>query len=438
MKGKMISRYLRKQVAGDRAVVFHQLHPDPTHCSAEDLRRLLGNEPLSPELRAELIRKKLLVSSVEEDDAEYERASRRLIAKHSRTTGLYLMTAQGCNLECEYCPVPGIARKYGESMLTEEMAIAGIELWFEHLKDLDDPDQECIVIFYGGEPLLNKEVIKASLRHLKESSHEAKPKKLATLIVTNGTLVDQQIVDMCKEHGVMVAVSLDGVKEAHDAFRVDAQGKSSYEPSVRAIEQLVSAGVRTFGSVTVGPHNMSRIAETVRLLSGLGIEKFGFNFIKGKQLIEVAGKEGAQRYHGDAARVAATASCGAGFEYQREKKEAAFATHDFFPHDCTCYGSQLVVQPDGQLSNCPFTKTYMGDVRTVGKGFRIWDQEVVKAWRKRLPLFQEGLQGSDALALCGPGCAWSSQELFGSLAAVDETNRRYSEEVFNELIWSRL
>ncbi len=111
-----------------------------------------------------------------------------------------------------------------------------------------------------------------------------------------------------------------------------------------------------------------------------------------------------------------------GFEYQLEKKLDAFERKDFFPHDCTCYGSQLVIQPDGQISNCPFFKTGFGHVNEVNDNFRIWNQPLVKEWRKRLPLYHQEFKNNDAKAMCGAGCAWSSKELHGDLS-VDQSSR---------------
>ena len=93
----------------------------------------------------------------------------------------------------------------------------------------------------------------------------------------------------------------------------------------------------------------------------------------------------------------------------------------------------MVIQPDGQVSNCPFYKARLGHVGSTEKGFRIWNQAIVKEWRRRLPLYHSG----EAKAVSGGGCAWSSIELKGDSSAVDDSSRIFSEEVLNELIWSR-
>lgn len=436
----MISKYLRIRKKDDQVVVFHELHPDPIYCSLKKWEQFVSDQKSDDVFVEGLKKRKLLVDQDVDDQAEYDAVSTRLQKKHCQAGTLYLMTVQGCNFNCGYCFVPELARKFGEFMLTEENAIAGINLWYEHLKVVHDPNVEYFVIFYGGEPLLNKAVIEKSLPYLKKmKSITGLPGWLNLMIVTNGLLVDDPVISMCKEYDIMVVVSLDGPKPVHDSLRVDTLSNGTYEAVVAAIKKLVASGIRTFGSVTITPQNINRLGEVSDHLTELGVEKIGFNFIKGKKLIELVGKDGVGQYCEQAAKAVLEYSHSHKFssEYQLEKKVHAFNEQDFFPHDCTCYGSQLVIQPDGQISNCPFFKARLGHVKEVGKDFRIWDQSLVHEWRKRLPLYSQGFRNNDAKALCGAGCAWSSEELYGDILAVDQISRIFGEEVFNELIWSK-
>ena len=234
----------------------------------------------------------------------------------------------------------------------------------------------------------------------------------------------------------MVAVGLDGPKSSNDVLKVDSSGAGTFDRIVATIRLLVQNNIRTFASVSITPFNIDQIAEYSEFFSKLGVEKFGFNFLKGRLLLELVGHSGLDSYYKRASWGVienARRQSNPGFEYQMEKKQTAFDSKDFFPVDCTCYGNQLVIQPDGQISNCPFSKTWLGHVKVVGKDFRIWNQPVVKEWRKRLPLYHSG----EAKAVCGGGCAWGSNELKGNPLAVDDSSRIFSEEVLNELIWSK-
>lgn len=434
----MWSQYLRTRGRYGVVAVFHELHPDPIYCPSGQWKELTNGITDGAEMLIEdLKRRKLIIKSSDDDICEFKRVASELDRKLDQPTILYLMTAQGCNFGCGYCPVPETARKQRASLLSVEDALAGIELWQEHLKDVYDPNLQYFVIFYGGEPLLNKETIKASLACLKMKKETGVlPSGINLMIATNGILADDETVVMCKEHNVMVAVGLDGPRELNDALRVDSDGNGTFDRTVTSIRRLTQNGIRTFVSASITPFNVDHISEYSSFFSNLGVEKFGFNFLKGRMLLRLVGQDGVGDYYRKASRGVienARKQSRPRFEYQMEKKQLAFDKMDFYPVDCTCYGNQLVIQPDGQVSNCPFYKAWLGHVKIVGSDFRIWNQAIVKEWRKRLSLYHSG----EAKAVCGGGCAWSSGELKGDLLAVDDSSKIFSEEVLNELIWSR-
>ena len=183
----MWSRYMRIRERDGIVAIFHELHPDPVFCSSEQWKKVVAGITGDAETFInDLWQRKLIVDSSKDDSCEFQVASSALERKLNQPTILYLMTAQGCNFKCTYCPVPEISIKYGESILSNEDASAGIDLWQEHLKDVYDPSLEYFVIFYGGEPLLSKEVIRHSLDYLKL--------KKDTLTPTSGNFKAQLVI----------------------------------------------------------------------------------------------------------------------------------------------------------------------------------------------------------------------------------------------------
>lgn len=439
-----LSRYLRMQARDDYLAIFHELHPAPIYCTRGEWEKFTNNiaEFRGTPLFQGLIRRKLIVASTKEDQMELESVALRLEQKLNQPTILYLMMAQGCNFACKYCPIPALAKRYGETLLSPEDARAGVDLWREHLRDTYDPSLEYFIIFYGGEPLLNKDVIAEVLEYVR-GLHQAgalPTDNLHLMISTNGVLFDERMMELCRTHEVMVVVGIDGPKAVHDSLRVDIDGQGTYDRVIRVVQSLVEQGIRTFASVAIAPHDVGNIKNYAPFFKELGLEKFGFNFLKGRLLLDLVPADMLETYYRNAAKGVienARHHHGKYFEYQMEKKLVAFAQQDFFPVDCTCYGNQLVIQPDGQISNCPFYKAQLGQVQEVSPAFRIWDTPVVKEWRKRLPLQHDEFRDMDAKSLCGAGCAWSSLELTGNILAVDKASMIFAEEVFNELIWSQ-
>ncbi len=395
--------------------------------------------PLNP-LFDKLQKSRLLVSSSKEDDLEFESVKNSLMGKLSEPKILYLLLAQGCNFNCSYCPVPGLAKKYGEDLLSSTDADAGLELWSRHLAD--DEQGESYVIFYGGEPLLNKPTFYSSLSSISKLRSEKRlpVKGLNLMLATNGTLIDEGIVEACIANDVLISVGLDGPRQANDRFRVYSNGHGTYDDILSMLRHLQDRGVRLAISATITPYTVVEFKEFSEILRSMGLMNVGFNFLKGETLVRIAPWIDRTEFVRQSVQAVLDWNRTLqrqGREYQVGKKVMAFRSQDFFPVDCTCYGNQLVVRPNGLLSNCPFSGGDLGHVQSVNADFRIAKTEVVQQWRCRLPLLHSAFDDLDAMALCGPGCAWGAMDS-GNLMAVDQELTAFSQEIFDDLIWSGL
>ncbi len=432
----MFSKYLRIRERDGVVAVFHELHPNPVYVSTSEWNAYYSSGNLSNAYELQLRERKLIIDNEEEDIRSFVTAEANLLGKLQHVTILYLMTAQGCNANCGYCPVQDIAKRYGASLLSVEDAKAGIDLWQNHLEDVFDDNRDYFVIFYGGEPLLNKSVIESSLQYLEAQKAAGKlPKRVQYMVATNGLLVDDSFVDLCLKYQMSVAVGLDGDAKANDVLKIDVDGRPTFERIVSVVRRLVGAGVPTYASCSITPFNLNQIEGMSGLFKELGVRKFGFNFLRGQKLVDLVGQDGVESYYQQASKAIirhARAQAESGFEFQMEKKALAYSRGDFFPLDCTCYGSQLVIQPDGQVSNCPFFKAKLGAVQTLGADFRIGDQPIVQEWRQRLPIYHS----SDAKALSGGGCAWGMVDQNLNPSVTDIGSRIFAEEVLNEFIWN--
>lgn len=433
----MWSRYMRTSRRGDMVVVYHELHPDPVYFTSREWEAIQDSDPQSSGYAIELQQRGLIIDTIAEDDRIFELMNEFVTHKYSQPNILYLMMAQDCTYRCGYCPVPVNAKKYGAAVLSPKDAIAGIDLWQRHIEDCHESQNEYVVIFYGGEPLLNKETVSVSLEYInKKRKMGCLPTEITFVLATNGQLIDEAVIALCREYSMIVAVGLDGSSEQTDSLRIDLDGNNTHNQSVATIARLVRAGIRTYVSASVTPLNIDHLPELAVFLRQIGVEKFGFNLLKGALLSKLVPPDQQEKYYRQAAKGIIDASLiggNDGFEQQMAKRQQAFDKADYFPVDCTCYGNQLVIQPDGQISNCPFFKAQLGLVSEVDQDFRIWNQPIVHEWRKRHPLYQV----DSAKSVSGGGCAWSSSELKGDPLAVDEGSRILSEEVLRDLIWRR-
>lgn len=437
LSGYEFSRFLRTVECEGLVVVFHQLHPSPTYFCKQNWDQILsGTLPLSSEDVNHLIQQGLLIEDCSADTSELEQYRSLVEKMMNRPSILYFMLAQGCNNTCTYCPIPALALQYGNNLLSLEDAIAGINLWQEHLEDWND-DDPYFLIFYGGEPLLNQAVFEQLLHHI-DTQRDHLPSNLELILPTNGLLVDPPLAELLAKHNILVVLGIDGTPSHNDATRRTNEGDPTSATVERVSYLLRDHGVRLAASMTLTPSNVHAADEHRAYFVQLGIKNIGFNVLKGSALKALLGTMSTTEYYHAAAK-AVVGGCRLEDmivqEYQLQKKLDALVAGQPFAVDCTCYGNQLVVQADGTVTNCPFLHVDLGHVQSLSNQFRIAETEVVQSWRQRIPLLNRKESWfAGASFLHGGGCAWGAHELHGDSTKKDDDNELFNSEVMYGLI----
>ena len=149
-----------------------------------------------------------------------------------------LCVTERCNLRCDYCCYSGRHpnhRTHKNRSMTWETAIKAVDQILHSRQILTN---RCAVTFYGGEPLLEFELIRQVVRYTKAEAEKI-GKKTAFSLTTNGTLLDDEKVDFLVENNFLVMISLDGPQEAHDRYRVFAGSREgSFEVAIRNVERF--------------------------------------------------------------------------------------------------------------------------------------------------------------------------------------------------------
>ena len=96
------------------------------------------------------------------------------------------------------------------------------------------------VDFFGGEPLMNWDVVKQLVAYARSIEKE-KGKNFRFTLTTNGVLIDDEVIDFANKEMSNVVLSLDGRKEIHDLFRVDYAGNGSYDKILPKFKKLVDS-----------------------------------------------------------------------------------------------------------------------------------------------------------------------------------------------------
>lgn len=149
---------------------------------------------------------------------------------------LCLHVAHTCNLNCSYC-FASQGKYHGErALMSFEVGKQALDFLIAN----SGTRRNLEVDFFGGEPLMNFDVVKQLVAYARglEKEHN---KHFRFTLTTNGILIDDDVIDFANREMSNVVLSLDGRKEIHDRFRVDFAGNGSWDRIVPKFQKLVKA-----------------------------------------------------------------------------------------------------------------------------------------------------------------------------------------------------
>lgn len=147
---------------------------------------------------------------------------------------LCLHISHDCNLRCGYCFADGGDFMQGRKIMPYEVAKAAIDF----IVARSGARKHLEVDFFGGEPLMNFDVVKKTVKYA-HSLEKEKNKEFRFTITTNGLLLNDEIIDFINSEMGNVVLSLDGRKKVNDSVRKTPNGKGSYDIIVPAFRELV-------------------------------------------------------------------------------------------------------------------------------------------------------------------------------------------------------
>ncbi len=148
---------------------------------------------------------------------------------------LCLHVAHTCNLNCSYC-FASQGKYHGErAIMSFDVGKRALDFLVENSGDRRNLE----VDFFGGEPLMNWQIVKDLVAYARSIEKDA-GKNFRFTLTTNGVLLDDEVTDFCNREMHNVVLSLDGRKEVNDRFRVDVAGNGSYDRIVPNFQRFVA------------------------------------------------------------------------------------------------------------------------------------------------------------------------------------------------------
>ena len=176
---------------------------------------------------------------------------------------LRLNVTEACNLRCSYC-YERVSDVWNQRrVMSWEVAKKAIDQFLFYIKK--NEKERISVRFFGGEPLLNWDLIEKSMDYIKSNLPE--DIQVNYIINTNGTLIDDSRAEFLEKNNISVSLSVDGVKDIHDKFRVYPNGTGSFDIVDRKMNHLIAHRCRFNLSVVCTEETLKRLPDFIDYIS---------------------------------------------------------------------------------------------------------------------------------------------------------------------------
>ena len=200
----------------------------------------------------------------------FESMAGHLKAKTSGVVkALCLHIAHTCNLNCSYC-FASQGKYHGDrAVMSFEVGKRALDFLVEN----SGTRRNLEVDFFGGEPLMNFDVVKQLVAYARNIEKE-KGKNFRFTLTTNGVLVDDDVIEFANRECSNVVLSLDGRKEIHDRYRVDYAGNGSWDKIVPKFQKFVKArGGKNYYMRGTFTHANPDFLEDIKVMLDLGFNE---------------------------------------------------------------------------------------------------------------------------------------------------------------------
>lgn len=354
----------------------------------------------------------------------------------------FFILTDACNFNCSYCFIEHDRKKnnYKERYMTEQVALDGLDFFVNQIrKNKVHSDERKAIQFYGGEPLLNFNVLKKLLVKIQQYKQEkVLPDDLELTTVTNGSLLTREVVTFLKEHNVGITISIDG-DEMSTSNRVDHAGNPMYHKILKGIENCKAVNAHFALSITLTEETIREADKTMDAIFRIRPNRVGFNLlIPGDHFDNIRNDYAIRASNFIIKAFKLLRENGIIYEDNFIRKVESFARAKVCVSDCGAVGgNQVIIHPDGQIGAC---EGFLGERKYLvsdiyDKNFDLEQIDVYREWGERKPLLMEQCQDCIALGICGGGCLVGAIKNERNIYALDKNNCDHMKNTVNWLIW---
>lgn len=216
------------------------------------------------ELEKKLIEACMIYSDTDLEYSNINKYAIREIKSHMNSaTSLHIfVVTTACNLSCVYCQANN-GRTKPHLFMDNDTAERAVDV------ALQSPEEYLSFEFQGGEPLLNFEIIK----HIVEYAEEKKGNhKLNYNVVTNLTLLSEEMLNFFVQHCCSISTSIDGSQIVHDRNRYFADGTGTYSNVIESVRRIRNVGLHVGAIETTTRMSLDYPDEIVRAYLNMGFD----------------------------------------------------------------------------------------------------------------------------------------------------------------------
>lgn len=418
-----ISRFAHSYDLGDAIALYHSLRMKPVYLTKKAFRSLQAwlasslckkVEDAPADIRTEvneLVKYKILTQTKDEDDKVLQFVRSKIPAPAINVC--YMIMSEQCNLACKYCFLGNNDCEKRGNFLLENMSVEtaeqAIKFFIRQIKEsgLDTEINKPVLIFYGGEPLVNYDVLEYIAKRINELRNvERSIRNIEMSMVTNGLLLDEDRIIRLHELGVSIAISIDGFTEEANGMRVDVAGKPVFSRILEKLDLCKKIGVNVSLSVTLSEETIKNTKDILKLVEKYDIKAFGFNIMMSSDTFVLPNSynEAAAQFIIDEFIELRERGI---YEDRMMRKLKAFSKSQVYFSDCAATaGGQIVIAPDGRVGichGCLHNKQYFVANINDDDFIAVKDKNFIE-WSQLTPLNHEECMDCPALGICGGGC----------------------------------
>ncbi len=450
-----ISRFTHIYDLGDAVALYHSLRMKPVYLTKNAFKGLqawlaspfcdkIENAPekIRTEIH-ELTKFKILTQNEFEDDKVLQFVKSKIPAPAVNVC--YMILSEQCNLACKYCFLGNNDSAKRGNFLREDMspeiANRAIDFFIRQIKasGLDVEGNKPVLIFYGGEPMINFKVLElVAARINKLRKKEQCIHNIEMSVVTNGLLLDQEKVRKLHDLGVAIAISVDGFSEKANSMRVDVAGQPVFLRILEKLNMCKAMGVDVSLSVTLSEETIRNTKDILKLVDVYGIKAFGFNIMMSSDtfVLPHSYNEAAAKFIIDEFIELRKRGI---YEDRMMRKLKSFTNAQIYFSDCAATaGGQIVIAPNGQVGichGCLHNKQYFIAHIDDDNFVAVKDKNFIE-WSQITPVNHQECMNCPALGICGGGCPINAMHLKSgnTIHSIDERFCAHSKKTLEFFI----